>query len=233
MSTTEQDIKDQLHPIFRECCAIDVLGRYDMTEPFVVNGRWYATDGGILVRAPAPAGAEDTTDRTLPDVEDTFPPLDRFRGEPLQTVTLPETEPTMECSECKGKGRVRARQTCPDCDGYGWRECDLGHEHDCDRCDERGWIRKAEDEWQDCEPCKGKGAIPANRAINFGCVKLAERYLRTILKHGGTVYPHTTESHVKPVYFRIGDDIDGLLMPRRDPPDECYRAEDLATEPTQ
>lgn len=48
------------------------------------------------------------------------------------------------CSNCAESGRV----DCPECDGVGHVECNLGHEHDCEECESLGEI--------DCPYCKPK-----------------------------------------------------------------------------
>lgn len=54
----------------------------------------------------------------------------------------------MECPECDGVG---LGMDCSSCDGEGYEECSLGHEHECDRCGGEG--RYA------CIACDGSGEI--------------------------------------------------------------------------
>ena len=47
-----------------------------------------------------------------------------------------EKEDDEEETYCEGE--------CPDCQGYGYQECDLGHEHDCEECNGTGKIQVTE-----------------------------------------------------------------------------------------
>lgn len=56
------------------------------------------------------------------------------------------------CSKCD-LGMVSPTK-CLECNGVGWRECDLGHEHDCEECEE-GLVGEV------CAACK-KGYLNAD-----------------------------------------------------------------------
>lgn len=47
------------------------------------------------------------------------------------------TTPVIPCATCDTRRTVE----CADCDGDGYRDCDMGHEHKCPECDGRGVIQ--------------------------------------------------------------------------------------------
>jgi hypothetical protein len=101
---------NDLHPIFAECCTTG--SSYDISEPFVVGGRAYATDGRIIIRGDA-GGREPTTGRRLPPVDTLHWPRT-----PMVYVPLPDVgSGTTACTDCDHGDA--GGYTCPECDGTG------------------------------------------------------------------------------------------------------------------
>lgn len=119
MESTQQAI--DLKPF---CCEPNdyVSDRYSLTEPFVVAGYEYATDGRIMVRRLCEQA--DTTGRRLPSVESYFKEIPSH----AEFWPIPDRELDGECG----------------CDN-GIQQCECcGHCTPCQSCDETGkaisWI---------------------------------------------------------------------------------------------
>lgn len=120
----------ELHPIFAECCSED--GRYRLDEPFVIGRYIYATDGRIVVRAPANGMDQSPGDRLPPVEELPWPKL----MPPVTAIELPEVGDGMTaCEDCGGSGKLEGddlpAEECWECDGTGkahdFASVPLGH----------------------------------------------------------------------------------------------------------
>jgi hypothetical protein len=113
-----------------------------MRKPWLYEGWAYACDGTALVRMrreglellKATEAAWSVGERRLPlsSARDRFSVMEypwKFQ------LFVPDCLQT-------------ARRTCPRCDGAGFLECDLGHEHDCPRCKGDGLV----DRWWEAVP---------------------------------------------------------------------------------
>lgn len=88
-----------MHPIFRDCVAREP-GRYSLTEPFVISGYIYATDGRICVRQKT-----DLPDTTREDGRE-YPPVGglswaSLAGEPAPLPSIPDKPVWKVCICCE------------------------------------------------------------------------------------------------------------------------------------
>lgn len=108
--------------------------RFAMDKPFVKNGCKYATDARIIIRVPTDEPDTDIGEKKFPNSEHIYAKYEAV----VCDQEWPESFP--DCPTCGQLGYV-TRFECPICDGTGYQECDLGHEHDCDECQGNGWTR--------------------------------------------------------------------------------------------
>lgn len=130
--------------LLRSFCATHDV-RFYLQEPLSI-GEWiYATDGYVLVRVPNDGRPQSTEHPAHIDFsKPLLTPCEHYA--PLVLPPAPELPP---CEACDGTGEVG---TCVECDGDGYRECDMGHEHDCPDCKGTGEIKGAD---EICGVCYG------------------------------------------------------------------------------
>lgn len=190
----------QLHPIFRACCREpDDRFRYKISEPFSEGEFIYATDGRICVRR---RGEWDNGERCVPPIANLLNDFDKSRyvDEPCD-VTVLEPEET-NCDTCDGTGCFKE---CGVCDGMGEIECsECGSYVDCYECDG--------DESGPCPDCGATGRVMKHVPCPIGDTFISSKYARLLTAHGAQMYP-SREAPNKPIYFIIGPDIEGLVMP--------------------
>jgi hypothetical protein len=203
--------------------------------PFSRGEYSYATNGHIGVRVPRRDDIPEN--ESAPKAENAFSkaePLLRSIEGASPIPALPPIE-TKRCHVCKGEGKV---VKCDDCDGQGFVECNLGHEHECEECGEQGVVsaRHAEDasRHMPCEECDGTGRVPeadSGRGVYVvfpGEHTVQLRYLNKLQKLPGIRWKLTGREAADPIpfWFEGGD---GILMPVRYPgPDRngCIYVED-------
>lgn len=213
---------DTLPPIFRECCA-DMSSRYTLDAPWVQDGFIYALDGRILVRMPAPEGAQNTTE-PVPPMDKLGLGEDRWESDPIADFTLPEPE-IIACRVCAGSGK--AVRECVECGGYGEKECSrCGHTNECDECRGKGTIRVNDGEHCNC--CHGTGkAENAEQPIEVeDGLFLRRDYLGILLRAGARIHRYNPGDDGRPTNGPVrfyGDGFDGLLMPMN-PVDRAAKA---------
>ena len=198
---------DTIHPILAECCARE-NSRYAMAALFRFGPHVCATDGRVAVR--------QMTDAEVPPVIADFPPIgdlgwDRTRAS-IGLAPEPPAPVLTPCKECGGKGKIEKRK-CEECDGTGEVECgECGRDHDCEECDGKGTICAHNAR---CEDCHGTGSIDESPAVPFadGRVHISRHYAVILHRHGAELFVQEGDISSKPVYFKIGGTIDGLLMP--------------------
>ncbi len=202
----------ELHPIFKDCADVPdgpLSFRYDMTKPFIHEGRIYATDARIIVRGPVPEYENIPTVSEKPPRDcHTMPQWNPANYSESPVAELPDVPAIMEtCSYCKGKGKD---PYCIECNGRGDTECsECGHETKCKPCDGRGYIVG------ECASCDGTGSTEYPQYVKIGAVRhcVAGKYLRILRKHGAAVFPPRDTGKGMCVRFVVpGADIEGLLM---------------------
>jgi hypothetical protein len=188
-----------------------------LSNPFSLGDFTYATDGKVAVRVPRLEGIGEVEDAPA-SIETTF--ANNLKGfEQAAPVPNPPHVTNIICKACKGRQKVTI---CSECEGEGYRECDLGHEHDCEDCDGNGVIGDRSGESAvECPECEGVGRLPnLPQGLSTGvivndktCVGL--RYLRRIATLPAVKWSlnHRKESsETIPFWFDGGE---GILMPMR------------------
>lgn len=189
--------------------------------PFSRGDYSYATNGHIAVRV---ARRDDIAENEkAPKAENAFARAATQLGDRngASSIAMLPTAPTKSCMKCRGFGKI---VNCLECEGKGYRECDLGHEHDCEECDGDG-VFSARHEMDAstglrCERCGGTGTIPEideGRGVYIvfpgeHCVQF--RYLLLISELPGVRWRLHGRSKEDPIpfWFEGGE---GLPMPVR------------------
>ncbi len=104
-----------------------------MLKPNLNHDCYYATDGHALFYFPSSLVQLDIGQTEKPIDFKPVIPLERNESITLSISNLSELFDTLIPKE---KDSVE----CPECDGEGVLECNLGHEHDCDCCNGDGRI---------------------------------------------------------------------------------------------
>lgn len=52
-------------------------------------------------------------------------------------LSISDDDSTFLCEECRPKPveKLDEKNVCTECGGYGFVECDMGHEHPCEECE--------------------------------------------------------------------------------------------------
>lgn len=187
-TATTPDLFANLPAIFRESVSSAGTARYGTHLPFVQDGYVVATNGRILVRTPAtmpllPAWTEVATEtvegrRRVPRCAAVWPTPDRLAE--VAAIMLGDL------------AKIPATAPCDRCGGKGYRECDIGHEHDCDSCD-------------------GAGHQKVQVPVDVGRLKFRSDFLRILVRAGVREIQLPTTPD-RPGYFH-GPGFDGLLVP--------------------
>lgn len=108
--------------------------RVTLRKPFKQDGYFVATDGHSLISIP-----DDYMDL---EFEPAINPPNNIKGlierDGGKDYKI-SSKALLEFIE-KNVLMIPESQECSECDGDGYRECDLGHEHDCEICDGTGKI---------------------------------------------------------------------------------------------
>lgn len=125
---------------FKEFCSTDEL-RPSLWKPFKGNGKVYATNGHIAIRAKESMWDGEVNDsNNTPDVDKVLPDSSMVK----EWIKLPSIK---DCNECENSGRVK--KDCDHCRGGGYHTCSCGDEHECYECDGTGKLIK---DFCDCSP---------------------------------------------------------------------------------
>ncbi len=98
-------------------------------KPYKQEGFYYATDAHALIRV-VDSFILDFEFQEKPNTKDVIKPSTH---EPIE-IDLVELEKHLDSVTPE----VADTYECPDCNGYGTEECNLGHDHDCETCDGEG-----------------------------------------------------------------------------------------------
>jgi len=137
-------------------------GDFISCDPFVIDGKKYATDRMILVRT-------DTADPNTQHHSSLNASPEFFEGFPDEALMLPwpESNPAikeMECEECPD-------DDCEDCGGFGTIECPhCGNDDDCDKCGGSGVILG------DCSVCNNTRRVTCPAAQPIGHISIGYKY---------------------------------------------------------
>ena len=130
------------------------LNRFDLSTPFVRDGKLICTDGFVLICTPTdePATTGRKLPQSLPDISENGEWVD---GPPLLDLSKKCNE---ACEYCDGGKTTEC--DCETCDGTGYITCHAcGNEEDCDDCDGTGTVDGGP--VRDCEECNGTGLTEA------------------------------------------------------------------------
>lgn len=146
--------------------------RPQLRNPFNQGGWTFTTDGKMIVRTALIDGLV-TLER--PDccklIESEYLPGDWL---PVPVCSAPD------------------KIQCPECDGEGLIECNMGHEHDCPHC-------------------FAEGVVEDNARMEVGGAEFYQRQL-ALLQGWEISIRGEIDGRIPPAALRRGDDI-GLLMP--------------------
>lgn len=181
-------------------------------EPFVFDGKTYATDGHVLVRLDTLLeGAAEYPDFPYEQIQGNFEsPL----HEPVLLKDYWTEVQTEECSVCKGTGRIR---TCPECEGDGYISLDSGwntYEVECQTCYGTGKL-SGKDEGEECDNCDGTGSVSFKTRVRIGEVEFDNRLLNKLIENlppDATISTSRFPNQGAVINFPGGQ---GLLMPLR------------------
>lgn len=121
--------------LFNLFCEKEASWNYNFETPFKQDGFYYATDRHSLISMPDKSEL-DFKELDKPNIEailptEFHPPIEIDIKELKQKLI----EKTPLVDEKKEEDKK-----CKECDGDGYLECDLGHEHDCHKCDGEGTV---------------------------------------------------------------------------------------------
>lgn len=124
-----------IQQVFELFCSDDDL-RPVFNKPFIHNGKVCATDAySVIYTEEGKFEIETSSEHESPNVDRIIPenlhhPI-LFKISELEEQLSDKCPKIAEMTECEDE--------CPECDGHGEVECNLGHDHDCDECDGTGF----------------------------------------------------------------------------------------------
>lgn len=201
MSGTELKVA---HPIFEFCCASQ-RGPHGIDAPFILDGRWFATDGQIAVRS--------SEKRDWADSPEPFTPVRdlAWGSELVGPVYRMSRDPAMEhCDWCDGTG-FRQYSVCRWCEGKGTVNClHCDSDTECRACLGKGTVEGRDHTVR----CVGCGRLGIREPLN-SCVKVGDRYIKP--RHAYLFWKHSaTLQLMGPAGGRMfrffGDGFDGMVM---------------------
>lgn len=199
-----------IRDVLASLCAGNKGGRLP-DFPIHHDGCLVACNGRLQIHARWPDGGPKNTEwaKRFADL------MRRFGGGVTEPWKIPNLgELTKPCKRCKGTGNVFE---CDVCDGEGFRECDLGEEHDCSYCRGSGTVPLGSpEEKRPCKECHGSGSVATEDvSVAFGNVILGKTNLGVLTKLTRLRFAIMAERKAEdPVYFTF-DGGDGLVMPMR------------------
>lgn len=190
-------------------CAPESELRDYLKKPFECDGYFCASDGAIIIMTKDWNGDLGI----CPDYDKIHKIVDVINATYKGYTTLDDVEePEKEyCKECGGSGRMGR---CPDCEGAGEVECDLGHLHDCNNCRGDGVVKGGDD--VDCLDCQGNGW----EYVNYGIVPVLGGYMNykyvAILNDLGAKIVQSDKNDPRSLYvFRFQGGRGGVMPMRK------------------
>lgn len=183
--------------------------RPQLRKPFKQGDYIYASNGKMAVRKKSSADF-DTDD--VSEVKMDILPWDDFNKEWKWTEVPAVTKESamMVCRTCKGKKFIAL---CPECNGEGDIECNLGHMHDCERCNRKGIVDDGKLDTV-CDRCDGVGTEHSDSTLLVGRQLFLCWQLYLIQSVFGKI-TIADKKEMYPIPFKVCDDIEGLIMPTR------------------
>ncbi len=159
-------------------------------------------DGDFLYATDGRIAAKWRTPLTTTDGRIFEEPVAGRKWPPINDVMVGDWEQGVSGISCAPV----STEECGECCGTGYVSCNLGHEHECPACLD--------------------GRVETNEAVFIERFpSLGRKYVYAIVACGGVLYPRKDGNKERAVRFTIGDDVEGVLMPRRDKPDAVEMAE--------
>lgn len=151
-----------------------------MTDPVVLDGYRYYTDGHVCVRTPVCGKIANTkldNEKIAHNLKTYFEDRDFSVCVPAKFSEIPDVE-TEECDSCFGTG---VDSSCPECLGHG--EVTFKNQYNtytigCDTCDGKGSVKQLVGD--ECEYCKGVGSHVLNDGspVEIGMTRVCVRTAR-------------------------------------------------------
>jgi len=169
--------------VFQMFCSEE---RENLKNPFKQNGIYCGTDGHSLIWIPI-KDLEKTLDscneQDKPNVHAVLPKEKDFYKTPI----IIEVKKLIEAVK---KNKLPEFGRCSSCEGNGYAECDLGHEHEC-------------------YDCNGSGECESSAYYSFGKEgKLRAKILHRLIRLCGLIEVSTIEkikgTPDKSWYFKVG-----------------------------
>ena len=180
----------------------------DLSEPFGDDIYTYATNGHIIVRVAAVAGAKKEFPLKMKEAVGSIMFIPDYDGAwgPIPHYDPPKKRP---CHHCKGTGKSTG---CDDCDGAGIIEFSKGwHDYkvECKECRGEGMVPGGE---KNCGTCDGSCEVydDIHAGVKIGNVKLSMKLIDKInALPGAELYLPAPESGM--VNFRFDGGV-GIAM---------------------
>lgn len=197
----------------KEGCGVN---RKSLLRPFNLDSFTYATDGIILVRVDLVPEYEKYIDANVEIVRRFTRLIDNAENE--YTPLMPTAYDLVQCTECKGTGKI---ETCSDCDGSGevsWSsDGGFDYEDTCQMCDGKGVVMGSETS-QPCRTCGWSGFMPKIKVVKHGSKWISPVAANKLLVLPNIQIEVCKINNLDPIPF-IFDGGKGILMPCRNPQD--------------
>lgn len=186
--------KEIYDKVFKLYCSTDKL-RPTLQNPFKQNGYYLATDAYNICMLKS-----DLIDLEYGELEK--PDCMKWIG-----LINDNFKYSLSIAELKNKLIFKMiddfeYEECKKCDGEGYEECDLGHEHDCEECDGRGEIKIN----------TGKQIVDKNQIYTINNVGFNARDLDRLIKISELLNEDTLNiiqfsslASAKPTLVKLGD----------------------------
>jgi hypothetical protein len=127
---------ETLHQVFKMFVSTDEM-RTKLLQPFMQSGSYISTDGHSLIMIPVHKAELNYKEQADPDVLKVMP-----KQNCDFTININQLEKNIiERSENNIDEYDQPERECVQCNGEGFQECDLGHEHECGRCGGEGYYQ--------------------------------------------------------------------------------------------
>lgn len=124
--------KITIDELIQQFTSKDIL-KPGMLNPCLINGFVVATNGHVLIKVK-----QDFVSGSYKYV-DGFPNVDKVLNSPLlEQPVFFNKELLRERFDKYRVIPVYDMKECKECEGDGWLECDLGHDHECEKCKGKG-----------------------------------------------------------------------------------------------
>jgi hypothetical protein len=190
-------------------CTGKNLHTYEISEPFVLRGWKYATDGRIAVRVLAPLipNSRPTDGLRFPLIEELF----KEPSASMKKIAWPMDTEIIgpdACPGCNGFGRMDCEE-CAACSGRGNITLDDGTVAECPRCGDSG-----KNGGRQCPRCKGSGQSKQRIGYEVVGLYITKKYAELIAGLPNVVaFDDPQRSSSDPLRFDF-DGGEGVIKPR-------------------